>query len=374
MVQATRASRSGGPISANRCGHIVVPGTDVNTSGPFVAARPRPAREFRERCRHEDRSCVDRRETVRVVGQGRCGSESTIGRTAADMSTSTSGVTVIGLGPMGQAMVRSFLAAGHPTTVWNRTAARADELVAAGAARAATVADAVAANELVVLSLTDYRAMYEIFDGVGDALRGRVVANLSSDTPDVTRVAATWLAERGAELVTGGVMAPADLVGKDGASVFYSGPRSVFDAHAVTLQVIGRTDYLGADHGLAQLYYQAQLQVFLTSLATHLQTFAMLAAAGVSAHDFLPHAVSNANDIAMFLPSAAQAADEGRHPGDLASVIMMGATADHVVGASLGLGIDTALPDAVKSLYDRAIARGHGKDSWTSLIEVIKKP
>jgi 3-hydroxyisobutyrate dehydrogenase-like beta-hydroxyacid dehydrogenase len=53
---------------------------------------------------------------------------------------------------------------------------------------------------------------------------------------------------------------------------------------------------------------------------------------------------------------------------------MMGATADHVAGSSRSIGVDTALPDAVKSLYDRAIARGHGKDSWTSLIEVMRKP
>jgi hypothetical protein len=32
------------------------------------------------------------------------------------------------------------------------------------------------------------------------------------------------------------------------------------------------------------------------------------------------------------------------------------------------------LPDAVKSLYDRAITRGHGRGGWTSLIEVIRKP
>jgi 3-hydroxyisobutyrate dehydrogenase-like beta-hydroxyacid dehydrogenase len=76
----------------------------------------------------------------------------------------TNGVTMIGLGPMGRAMVRTFLAAGRPTTVWNRTAERADELVAAGAVRAATAADAVAANELVVLSLTDYQAMYDIVE------------------------------------------------------------------------------------------------------------------------------------------------------------------------------------------------------------------
>jgi 3-hydroxyisobutyrate dehydrogenase-like beta-hydroxyacid dehydrogenase len=85
-------------------------------------------------------------------------------------------VTLIGLGPMGQAMVQSLLAAGHPVTVWNRTPARAEPLVAEGAVLATTPAAAVAANELVILSLTDYQAMYDILGPASDALRGRVVA------------------------------------------------------------------------------------------------------------------------------------------------------------------------------------------------------
>jgi 3-hydroxyisobutyrate dehydrogenase-like beta-hydroxyacid dehydrogenase len=281
-------------------------------------------------------------------------------------------VTVIGLGPMGRAMARVFLAAGRPTTVWNRTPERADELVAAGALRAATAAEAVSASELVVLSLTDYQAMYGILGGVGSTLAGRVVVNLSSDTPDATRAAATWLADRGAELVAGGVLASADVVGTDGASVLYSGPRQAFDAHEATLGVIGRPEYLGADHGLAQLYYQAQLQVFLTTLAAHLQSFAMFAAAGIPAREFLSRSAPG-EDVAVFLPDAARAVDEGSYPGELANVLMMGATADHVVGANRSAGLDTALPDAIKSLYDRAIARGHGRDGWASLVEVIRK-
>lgn len=41
-------------------------------------------------------------------------------------------VTVLGLGPMGQALAGAFLGKGHSTTVWNRTAARGDALVARG--------------------------------------------------------------------------------------------------------------------------------------------------------------------------------------------------------------------------------------------------
>ncbi|MFD0476016.1 NAD(P)-binding domain-containing protein [Nonomuraea thailandensis] len=41
-------------------------------------------------------------------------------------------VTVIGLGSMGTALAGAFTRAGHPTTVWNRTAAKAAPLVAVG--------------------------------------------------------------------------------------------------------------------------------------------------------------------------------------------------------------------------------------------------
>lgn len=289
------------------------------------------------------------------------------------MTTKEKPVTVIGLGPMGRAMVRKFLAAGHPTTVWNRTPSRADELVDEGAVRAGTPAEAVAASELVVLSLTDYQAMYDILGPVGDALAGRVVANLSSDSPQRTREAADWLAERGAQLLAGGVMVPAPMVGEEGAYVFYSGPRTVFDAHEPTLRVIGRPDYRGDDPALAQLFYQALLAMFLTALAGELQAAALVASAGVSVKELAPYMTDNLNLAAAFADETARHVDARSYPGDLSTATMMGATADHIVAASKAAGLDTTLPDAVKSLYDRAIAKGHGRDNWTSLYEVIKR-
>jgi 3-hydroxyisobutyrate dehydrogenase-like beta-hydroxyacid dehydrogenase len=77
---------------------------------------------------------------------------------------------------MGQAMARVLLAAGHPLTVWNRTAARADDLVAAGAICASTPAEALG-SPLVILSLTDYEAMYNIFGNVDPAHRWAEWAN-----------------------------------------------------------------------------------------------------------------------------------------------------------------------------------------------------
>ncbi|ORT96042.1 6-phosphogluconate dehydrogenase, partial [Frankia casuarinae] len=123
-------------------------------------------------------------------------------------------VTVVGLGPMGRAMAASLLRSGHPVTVWNRTEGRADDLIVRGATLAPTATAAVAASELTILSLTDYQAMYDILDPVAESSRpsavlaGKVLVNLSSDTPDASRDAAGWAARHGASFVTGGVMVP----------------------------------------------------------------------------------------------------------------------------------------------------------------------
>lgn len=92
----------------------------------------------------------------------------------------------------------------------------------------------------------------------------------------------------------------------------------------------------------------------------------------MSAAEFLPYATDNVNTLSYFLTEAAGEVDEERYPGELANVTIMGATADHIVGASRDAGIDLDPPSAVKADYDRAIATGHGPHAWTSQFEVIK--
>jgi len=284
-------------------------------------------------------------------------------------------VTIIGLGPMGQAMVRALLAAGHPVTVWNRTASRADALVAEGAHRATSPAEALRAADLVILSLTDYPAMYDILGEVTDGLADRVLVNLSSDTPDMTRTAAAWAADHGADLVVGGIMIPAPMVGTDTAHVYYSGDEATVQAHEATLRVIGAPRYLGTDPGLAQLMYQAQLDVFLTALAGLAHAAALVRTAGVSAAKFIPEALDTITGIPEMLgDDIGIAFDSGAHPGDLSTATMMGATARHILDTAQSTGVDTALPGAVDGLYRRTIAAGHGADNWTSMFEIMRAP
>ena len=70
----------------------------------------------------------------------------------------------IGLGNMGIAMAANLLKAGHEVTVYNRTAEKAQPLVAQGAKRAGDIAQACAA-EVVITMLADDHALESVVYG-----------------------------------------------------------------------------------------------------------------------------------------------------------------------------------------------------------------
>ncbi|MGA4837618.1 NAD(P)-dependent oxidoreductase [Streptomyces sp. G45] len=171
----------------------------------------------------------------------------------------TTAVTVIGLGEMGRALADALLTAGHSTTVWNRSAAKADDLVARGAVRAATVEEAVLASPLTLVCLLDYDVTTALLEPAAGALRGRTLVNLTNGTPTQAREAEAWAVQRGAAYLDGGIMAIPSTVATPQAFVLYSGQKAPFDAHQATLEALGAAKYLGADAGTAALYDLALL-------------------------------------------------------------------------------------------------------------------
>jgi len=275
---------------------------------------------------------------------------------------------------MGQAMASVFLDRGYEVTVWNRTASKADPLVAKGAIRASNINDAIASNELVILSLTDYDAMYSILEPALEYLDGKVFVNLSSDTPKKASEAAKWLDAHGARQITGGVQVPPSGIGKAESSTYYSGPRDVFDAHRKTLEVLTQADYRGEDPGLAALYYQIQMDMFWTSMLSYLHALSLAEANGLTAEQIRPYAIETMKSIPMFIDFYTPRIDAGEHPGDVDRLAMGVASVDHILHTTKDAGIDASLPAAVLEVFKRGMAKGQADNSFTSLIEIIKKP
>ncbi|MFE0173355.1 NAD(P)-dependent oxidoreductase [Streptomyces sp. NPDC059002] len=284
-------------------------------------------------------------------------------------------VTVIGLGLMGQALAGAFLRAGHPTTVWNRTASKAEELVAQGAKSAGSVAEAVAAGPLVVVCVSDHDAVRTLLDPLDEtALTGRTLVNLTSGTSAQARENAAWAARRGAHYLDGAILAGPDAIGTADGVVLLSGERSAFAPHESTLTSLGAgTAFLGDDHGLAALYDAAGLVMMWSILNGFLQGAALLGTAGVDATEFTPFITQGIGTVAGWLPGYARQIDDGAYPADDAAIDTHLATMDHLIHESEFLGVNPELPRFIKALADRAVARGHGGSGYAAMIEQFRQ-
>ena len=263
-------------------------------------------------------------------------------------------VTVIGLGPMGRATVKILLAAGVDVTVWNRTPGKAEALAELGAKPAATVAEAIAANDIVLLSLIHYDAMYGVLEQGPADLTGKTIVNLSSDSPAKSAKGAGWVLDRGARFLTGAYMTQSDDIQHPASHLYVSGPKELHDSLRPLLELLCKNEYLGADYGLAQLYYQAGLAMFHAYLTSLQQALAMIERSGGDVDTFLELTKDDAQSQRDFTVYFAEAAKQGGW-GDLAALKMMHAGAQHVIDASEDAGVDAALTHTIQDYYQRAL-------------------
>ncbi|MBT2444396.1 NAD(P)-dependent oxidoreductase [Streptomyces sp. ISL-36] len=282
-------------------------------------------------------------------------------------------VSVIGLGQMGAALAAAFLEAGHPTTVWNRTPAKADPLVARGATRAATVAEAVAASGLVVVCVLDYAAVRTLLDPVAGSLRGRVLVNLTTGSPEQARAEAQWAADHGIGYLDGGVMTTPPGIGDSAHMILYAGGPELLARHRATLAVLGDPVDLGADAGLASLYDAGLLGLMWSVFGGWLHATALTGADGVAARDFTAIATRWLKTVSWFMTGYAEQIDEGEYPGADATIDVQVAAIGHLLHAGEERGVDGRLPRLHLELMRGAVEAGHGGDSYARLIEAFRK-
>ncbi|MEU9835203.1 NAD(P)-binding domain-containing protein [Streptosporangium sp. NPDC048047] len=280
-------------------------------------------------------------------------------------------VTVLGLGAMGTALAGAFLNAGRRVTVWNRTASRAEPLVARGAALAATAADATAASPLVVVCLLNDDTVREVLGGAAGSLAGRTVVNLTNGTPRQARETAAWTAGHGAGYVDGGIMAIPPMIGTPGSLVFYSGSPEGFHAHERTLGALGRAMYLGEDAGRAALYDIALLSAMYGMFGGFFHALALTGSEKVPASEFTPLVTPWLTAMMTSLPRMAEAIDSGDHSASASNLAMQATGYVNLLDASAEQGVSTELVEPMRALLDRGVAAGLGAGDVSALVDLL---
>ena len=125
-------------------------------------------------------------------------------------------IGVCGIGRMGAALVERLLQQGYAVSVWNRTRAKAEALVAAGATVAATATELARDCDIVISIMSDDAALESAYRGdrglLAGARTGKLFIEMSTVRPETVVALARDAQAKGALFIdapVGGTVGPA---------------------------------------------------------------------------------------------------------------------------------------------------------------------
>lgn len=151
----------------------------------------------------------------------------------------------IGLGIMGQGMALNLLRAGFALTVWNRTAARMEPVVAAGASPANHPAAVAAASDIIFVCVSDTPDVEAVLLGENGVIHGiepgAVVVDHSTISPQATKRFGAALADRGAQMLDAPISGGSEGAAQGTLSIMVGGDADQLARVRPMLDAMGKT-------------------------------------------------------------------------------------------------------------------------------------
>ncbi len=206
-----------------------------------------------------------------------------------ESTTPSRKIGFIGLGLMGRPMSMNLLKAGHPVTVWNRTASRAAELVAAGAKLAKTPREAAQDADVLISIVSDPPALEEVLwgregkdDGALAGLRpGSIYMDSSTISPALARKISAACTERNVRFldapVTGG-----DWGAREGNLLFMiGGDAETLRAVEPVIRIMGKKWFHLGPNGAGQTIKLAMNGILAAQVEVMAEALAIVNKAGL---------------------------------------------------------------------------------------------
>ena len=277
----------------------------------------------------------------------------------------------LGLGQMGWPMAGRLLEAGHDVAVWNRTASKADPLVARGGRRSSSPREAADGAEGVFTMLADPGALEEVVLGPEGAAAGMAdgasLVEMSTVGPDAVR-------DLAGRLPAGVTMLDAPVLGsvpqaKDGSlKVFVGGPAELFDRWRPVLTALGTPIHLGPLGAGAsmKLVVNSTLGALMTALG---EALALADGLGLDQERTLDVLVES--QIGVTARSKRERIEEGRYPPNF-RLALAAKDLRLVTGAADRAGVTLKVAPAAGSWLEEAERAGSGDLDYSAVVPHIR--
>jgi 2-hydroxy-3-oxopropionate reductase len=282
----------------------------------------------------------------------------------------------IGLGIMGQGMAANILKAGFPLTVWNRTASRAESLVAAGAQLAATPRELAAQSDIIISCVSDTPDVQAVLLGEEGALAGAasgaLCIDMSTISPMVTREIAAALAERGVQMLDGPVSGGSEGAAKGTLSIMVGGPREQFERALPVLQAMGKTiTHVGEGHGDGQTVKLVNQILVVGNALAMSEALLFAQASGVDLHKALAAVSQGAGGSWMLSNRGPQILNRDWRPGFM--IDLQQKDLRLVLDAADQVGVPMVGTGMIFQLYRTLQQAGLGQEGNHALIKAVER-
>jgi 3-hydroxyisobutyrate dehydrogenase-like beta-hydroxyacid dehydrogenase len=284
----------------------------------------------------------------------------------------------LGAGRMGTALVRTLAKNGHEVHVWNRTAEKAQALGAFGARPEPTPERAAAGAEIVFVNLLDYPASDAQLrkPDVTEALKGKLLVQLTSGSPKTARDTGAWAAEHGIAYLDGAIMATPNFIGEPETLILYSGSGVHYRQHErVFAGLGGKSAFVSEDFGAASALDSALLGQMWGTLFGTLQALAITKAENIDPEIYANYLKLSQPVIDGAERDLTQRVLDGRDRGDeetLATIAVHNVAFQHLVEINTERGINPVIANAFGSLFEAAIRNGHAEDDFAALARFME--
>jgi 3-hydroxyisobutyrate dehydrogenase-like beta-hydroxyacid dehydrogenase len=281
----------------------------------------------------------------------------------------------LGLGIMGSRMAANLVRAGHELTVWNRTAARAEEFAAVhGAALAASPAEAAAGAEIVLSMVVDGPQVERLLLGEAGAAAGAGSGTLFVDCstigPGWARSLGERLAERGHRLLDAPVTGSSPRAQDGTLTIMVGGAAEDYRRARPVLEAMGSLTVHAGPPGHGQLVKVINNAVAAVNAATVGQALTVAARAGADL-EAVSRVMAAGSGASMMLELKGEAMR--RH--DYTTLFKL----DHMlkdVSLCLEEAAAAGAPFPFASLTRETLAvassLGHGEEDFAALIEPLE--
>jgi 3-hydroxyisobutyrate dehydrogenase len=197
----------------------------------------------------------------------------------------------IGLGRMGEAMVKRLRGAGHPVKVWNRTASKTAAVAAAGATVVTSKTD-LAGCGIVFTMVSTTDDLKEVLFAPGGLVTGerkpRLVVDSSSISVEGSAQVRAGLEQAGVQYLCAPVSGNAKVAGAGKLLVVCSGPLAMYELVLPTLRAIARSVMRVGEGELARVWKIAHNTMFGVVIQNLCEITVLAEKAGIPRHVFLP--------------------------------------------------------------------------------------